>query len=439
MTATSRSRLADAARAALAKHKGIAAWQLTRASQAGLQTYLVKTQLESQRQVRGETVAATVFVKNGELLGSANVTFREDGLPHIDRRVDDAVFMAGLGGVTPWSLPGVATFPQLEMFDPALAGTAVVDTSRMIADTWRDAVKQHGSEVRPSSMEVFCGENEQTLENSSGLLAHSKSTRVSLLTMLLADGTRPSERYSWDERRRVADLDVAGLVGRAADEAHALTRAQPPPSGQLAVVIDAAELVAFLSPIQSNAAAESLYQKSSRFEQGKPIPIDTTGGEPFNAVSNALMPFGLASYAFDGNGIPGQRIEVIKDGVFNRALTTKQYADYLKLEPTGGFANWELPAGKTPLAELLSHDGPVLYVQSFSWLTPDNARGNFGSEIRVGTLYDKGAATPIKGGTVSGNVFSALGTAHYSKELVFRGDYLGPEAVRFEGLTVSGS
>ena len=78
-------------------------------------------------------------------------------------------------------------------------------------------------------------------------------------------------------------------------------------------------------------------------------------------------------------------------------------------------------------------------MSAFSWLTPDQARGNFGSEIRVGYLFDKGMRTPIKGGTVSGNVFTALGTARYSRETVFRGDYLGPAAVRFTGLTVAGA
>ena len=46
MTTASRSRLAEAARVALSKNKSIAAWQLTRTTQSGLQTYLVKTQLE---------------------------------------------------------------------------------------------------------------------------------------------------------------------------------------------------------------------------------------------------------------------------------------------------------------------------------------------------------------------------------------------------------
>jgi predicted Zn-dependent protease len=66
-------------------------------------------------------------------------------------------------------------------------------------------------------------------------------------------------------------------------------------------------------------------------------------------------------------------------------------------------------------------------------------RGNVGSEIRIGYLYEKGVRRPVKGGTVSGNVFDALGTARYSKETVLRGDYFGPVAVRFEGLTIAGA
>jgi predicted Zn-dependent protease len=162
------------------------------------------------------------------------------------------------------------------------------------------------------------------------------------------------------------------------------------------------------------------------------------GGEPFSVASNATAPYGLNSYAFDGNGVPGQRVEIVKDGVFNAAWATKQQADYLKIAPTGGFSNWELPAGKTPLADLTAGDGPVLYVRNFSWLTPDQARANFGSEVRIGYLYEKGVRKPIKGGSVSGNVFAALGTARWSKETAFLGSYRGPAAVRFEGLTISG-
>jgi len=42
----------------------------------------------------------------------------------------------------------------------------------------------------------------------------------------------------------------------------------------------------------------------------------------------------------------------------------------------------------------LLHGDRVLYVRSFSWLTPDAARGNFSSEVRLGYLYENGMGVP---------------------------------------------
>ena len=53
------------------------------------------------------------------------------------------------------------------------------------------------------------------------------------------------------------------------------------------------------------AGADSLYLKSSRFEIGKPLPIEMKGGEPFTLYSNAVAPYGLSSYGFDDDGVPG--------------------------------------------------------------------------------------------------------------------------------------
>jgi predicted Zn-dependent protease len=425
-------------RAMLAQHPKVGAWQIRSVRRNGYQTYLVQTELETDRYTEGETCEATILVKNEALLGRAVVTLGPGDESRLSRRIDDAVYMAGLGGDAPWSLPEAGEWPRVETHDPTLSGTRARATSREVAEAWRAAVRQQKG-VRPSSMELFCGEEVVSLENSAGLVATASATRISLLTLVLADGEHPSERYSWEERRRVADLDVREVVRRAAEEAADLTRATAPPSGQYAVVIDAEEMPAFLDPVQANCSGESLYQKASRFEIGKPLPIESKGGEPLTVVSNAVVPYGLSSYAFDGTGVAGQRVELVKDGVFARPWATKQYADYLATAPTGGFANWELPAGKTPVADLLAGAERVLYVRAFSWLSPDGSRGNFASEIRLGYVIEKGARTPVKGGTVSGNVFAALGTARYARETVFRGEYMGPVAVRFEGLTIAGA
>ena len=152
-------------------------------------------------------------------------------------------------------------------------------------------------------------------------------------------------------------------------------------------MIDADEITALLARSRANASAESLYQKSSRFEIGKPLPIEAKGGEPLDrGLERGRALRALRATRSTSTASAGQRIEIVKDGVFAQAWATKQFADYLGTRPTGGFANWELPAGKTPLADLLGGEERVLSCGRSRGSLPMPARGNFGSEIRVGYL-----------------------------------------------------
>ena len=429
----------DALRGALEKHAKVAAWRIQRVTASDRQTYLVKTEPESQRHTAGETVTLTVFVRGGGTLGSAAITLRPEERPRFDARIDEAVFMASLGGETPWSLPGPGDGADVALADPALGDAAARATAKDITERWRAAVAE-STNARPSSMELFCATSTVSLETSTGFSASYDATRLSLLTIMLArSGGREAESVSWEERRRAADLEVARIVKDAADEAFDITRAELPPSGSYPVLIDARNMGAVFGPLQANAGAQSLYGRSSRLTVGERLPMEGDGGDPITMISNATLPYGLASYAFDADGTPGQRVEIVKDGVFVRPWATKQYADYLGVEPTGAWGNLELPAGTRTLADLSAGDGPVLLVRAFSWLNPDQARGDFASEVRVGYLYRNGRRTPVKGGTVSGNLFKALGAARFASELVSRGSYSGPAAVRFEGMSVAGA
>lgn len=429
----------DALRAALGKNAKVAAWRIQRVATSDRQTYLVRAEPESERHTAGETVTLTVFTRNGDLLGSTALTLQPGERDRFAARIDEAVFMAGLGGEQPWTLPGAGDVPRVALADPALGGAAARATAKDVAERWRAAVAM-ANNARPSSMELFCATSTVSLETSAGFAASYDASRISLQTIMLArSGEREAESVSWEERRRAADLDVAQVVKDAADEAFDITRAELPPSGSYPVLIDAGDMAAAFGPVQTNAGAQSLYSKSSRLTVGERLPMEGEGGDPITVISNATLPYGLSSYAFDGDGVPAQRVELVKDGVFVRPWASRQYAEYLGIEPTGAWANLELPAGTRPFADLVAGDGPVLHVRNFSWLNPDQARGDFSSEIRVGYLYRDGRRTPVKGGTVSGNLFKALGTARFASEVVSRGSYFGPAVVRFEGMSVAGA
>ncbi len=71
-------------------------------------------------------------------------------------------------------------------------------------------------------------------------------------------------------------------------------------------------------------------------------------------------------------------------------------------------------------------------------MMPDPITGNFVGEVRLGYERRGDELRPIKGGSLSGNIFTDLAAARLSQEVVMLGDYLGPQAVRFAGPTVSG-
>ncbi len=433
------SDLLDLLRSRLARDGRIHAWQVRRTRTRELQSYLVRTQLESERRVESESAAIAVFVRHDGLQGSASIRILPGEEGAIAERIDSAVYMAGLGGDAPYDLPAAAPLPDVALYDPALNGENIRATSRSLLERWRAAASGNGG-VRPSSAELFAGAVETEFENSAGCAARYEESRLSLLSILLAGaGDHETERIVWRENRRGADLDIEGAVRRSGTEAGDLLRAELPPTGRWPVLIDAGELHALFSPIIDQSSAESLYRKQSRFEVGAALPIGGAGGDRLTLASNAVVPYGLASYPFDEDGVPGQRTEIVRDGIFAVPWATKRFADYAGLEPTGSFANLEIACGDSPLEALRSDGRPLLHVLSFSWLAPDTEGGGFASEIRMGYWIEKGLVRPVKGGTVSGNLFAALGSARFAKEKVSIEEFIGPAGALFEGLSVSGT
>ncbi len=425
-------------RAALQKEKRLHAWELRRVRTAGVQIYLLAQGHEAERRVNDDSYNIALHVLHDDVQGRASFRLQPGEETELEARIDEAIYMAGLGGDQPYDLAGPSPLPDVPLSDTNLTPESALTTARGLSTRWVAAVSAL-KDARPSSGELFSESVETTLENSAGFRGQAQSSKLSLLTIVLAgDGTREAERISWEERRRATDLDVEGIVNQAAVEARDLVAASLPPTSTMPVVIDSGELVALFSPIVRASSGQALFQKSTRFQVGQPLPGVGDGGQPLTLMSNAVAPYGLSSYAFDGDGLPGRRLEIVSDGIFRAPWVSRQYAAYTKLDATGDFANLELAPGIESLDELLS-DGPVLYIKAFSWLTPDASRGDFSSEIRIGYLVDKKGRRPIKGGSVSGNLFAALSNARFAKETVSRGSYIGPRALRFEGLTVTGA
>src|SRR4051794_21328764 len=83
---------------ALAAHAQINDWVARRIDRAGTQLFLIGKEPEALRHVSTERYEVTVYRDHARGRGEATISLAAADLPHLDRRLDEAAFMAGLSG-----------------------------------------------------------------------------------------------------------------------------------------------------------------------------------------------------------------------------------------------------------------------------------------------------------------------------------------------------
>ena len=429
---------------------GVNDWLLRQVRTQSTQLFLARTEPENRREALVEEYGVEVHNDHAAAQdgrpsrGSATVTLLPGEEGWAAERIEQAVFMAGLTDNPPYSLPGPGIYPEVLISDRRL----VVDpgrAARELADELRAAVAAEPA-VSLASAEFFIDRRQVALRNSRGIQAEQEGTSLLLDFVLLArdDEGHETEAHVEVRRRDLAGLDLPALVRRQAQYARDTLQAAVPASGRLAVLVSDDALHQLLageeispSPFAFRSSAQAKYQHLTPWEVGRSVFGDLPAtGDPLTIYANAILPWGTASARFDSEGLPGRRLPIIENGVLQRFWAGQRYADYLQIPPTGEFGNLEVMPGSLPIADLWQD---VFYqVVAFSSMMPDPVSGNFVAEIRLGYEKRGNQIRPIKGGSLSGNLFTDLAAARLSQETVMMGNYLGPQAVRFPALTISG-
>ncbi|MFL5735367.1 MAG: metallopeptidase TldD-related protein [Chloroflexia bacterium] len=434
----------------LAHHPRVSDWVARRIMQTGTQLFLIGTEPEALRHVSTERYEITVYSDHERGRGKTTVSLTAAEMPILDKRLDEAAFMAGLSGNPPYALPGPEPLPDVKLSDEAIATPEGAESSAARLRSEVVEAVQSERAVRLSSLEAFLESGEVTLRSSTGVEAVSRGTKVTLDLALISrrpsNGEESESQETW-ARRRLDDLDVPGLVRRQAGYARDSLDATLPPTGQYPVVIGAEALQGLLRPITFRASAAARFARYSPWEIGQRVLAAGEGAEeaeltpdPVALISDATLPFGTRSRVFDDEGVPGKRITLIEDGTLKNYWAEQRYATYLGVPATGPTGTLVLNGGKQTERELLAPtSGPICHVVTFSFMDPDDITGDFSGEIRLGYLITSEGTKPIKGGTVSGNIFSAFARARLSSDTVFLGEYRGPSVVRFDNQTLTGN
>jgi PmbA protein len=412
-------------------------WEIRRLRKKSFQRYLIFKAQESQRVVENEKFLVTLYKKyerdGQEVLGESTLALSEGD--DAREKLSAAWEMAGLVANPVFVLPEKGlTYPAVQSLDPEFKEHPLYYLDR-IRD---DLVNTPLDRVKLSSAEIFLELQEFEIVNSLGLEQAREESEILVEFVLLAEQGAGfgGESWGWKQARFYPDLQLDSGVRQYARFARESQEAALPRSGTFPVVFSEEALDTLFNYFMLQASGAARFQGWSRFELGQPV-LSAVKGDALTLTSNPLIPGFLKTRSFDDQGLPLTRVEVIKDNIFQQRLNTKRYAAYLQETATGGFANLEMAPGEKSVQDFLQ-EGPVFHLLRFSAFEPNPVTGAFSGEIRTGYFLEDGRATPIKGGSVSGVMHQAFQEAYFSSEITRRAAYLGPEAVRLEGLDIAG-
>jgi predicted Zn-dependent protease len=323
--------------------------------------------------------------------------------------------------------------------DPRIVEGAA-DVANEVGATIVDTVKKQGG-TELSMSEVFCDFRRVQLRNSLGLERTKEDTNVYTEYVLLAAGrgNEELEVYQSKRARTVADMALAEQVEGDIVSAREAKDAVLPESGTCDVVLTGGAVEELFDAFVAHATGSSKFEGWSRFNEAAPI-LAASSGDRLTIASDPTVPGGLGSYAFDDVGVAARQVACVVDGVFQARSADRRHACWLGVPTTGAWGNTVIASGPSTEAELLARAERPLYVLSrFSQLSPHATSGAVSGEIRFGHRIDaNGARTPVRGGSLSANVFEAFARARFSKERAVRGRLIGPRSVRLDGVQITG-
>ncbi|HVK68589.1 MAG TPA: TldD/PmbA family protein [Polyangium sp.] len=307
------------------------------------------------------------------------------------------------------SLPDPALYSKatpegLSMADPKIESITALDLRRTAQSMEEAARSVKGSEAILSvTTNGYHSWNETTQVHSNGLEASFAGTEFSIsadVSIKDDDGRRPEEgEYAWV--RVYADLPDAAAVGRRATE-RALARrgAKKAPSSVMPVLIDNRAAGRFLSYLLRPLTGAALQQKRSFFEGlvGKPF-----GSDKLDFADDPLLPKGLGTRPFDGEGLAARRMPLFEKGVLKNHYVDTYYGKKLSMAPTtGGSTNiaWKLGPKTQAALALDVKDG--LLVTSFLGGNSNDATGDFSLGVQGFVIRGGKIAEPIAEMNVSG-------------------------------------
>ncbi|WEZ84244.1 TldD/PmbA family protein [Rhizobium sp. 32-5/1] len=338
------------------------------------------------------------------------------------------------------------SYPDLDLFDPTEVSTEALTQAALAAEEAALAVP---GVTNSSGAGTSAGMGGLVLVTSAGFSGSYMGTRFGRSVSAIAgDGTKMERDYDFDSRLFFADLKDPVDIGRTAGE-KAVSRIgarQMPTQKNLTVVFDPRMARGFAGHIAGAINGASVARKTSFLRDMMDKPVLKAG---IHVTDDPLVVRGSSSRPFDGEGISGEKLSMIEDGVLHHWFLSTSTARELGLQTNGrgvrggpavnpGSTNFAIEPGDVSREDLIRSVGTGFYVteligQGVNMITGEYSRGASGFWIENGEL-----AFPVSEVTIASNLkqmFMALTLA----DDIDRKYGVAAPTLAIEGMTLAGT
>ncbi len=295
-------------------------------------------------------------------------------------------------------------FPDLDLYHPWLLN---VEQAIELARECEQTAFARDKRIKNSEgATVQVHESQFVYANSLGFIGGFPTSRHSVSCAVIAGKGKDMQRDYWyTEAREASDMLKVEEVGRIAAE-RAVRRLHSRKLGtmQVPVLYEAPVAASLLGHFVGAVSGGSLYRKSSFLldQLGKPV-----FSKNIHIDDIPDIPRGLASCAFDGEGVKTRRRTIVENGVLQGYFLGTYSARKLGMKTTGnagGNHNLILRPGKLDFNGLLKKMGRGLLVtellgQGVNHITGDYSRGAAGFWVENGEIQ-----YPVEEITIAGNL-----------------------------------
>ena len=370
--------------------------------------------LETVTHARDARLSLRVFAGRASAAASTSDLSRES----LERVVDEATSLAKVTAEDPHAgLPDpqdlIRGVPDLDLADasPDETPEAKIDVARRCEAA---ALESDPCITNSEGAEYYDRRARYVYATSHGFARGYATTTFGISVSPVAARNGEMQRDSWySTARKRARVEDPVAVGRTA-AARVVRRlgARKVKTVEVPVVFDPETAASLLRSIAGAASGPSLYRRAS-------FLLDRLGTKvaapAVTIVDDALIPAGLGSRPFDGEGLPTARTVLVREGVLESYLLDTYSARKLGMASTHhatrdgsgvsvSTSNLMLLPGRATPAELIGSVRRGLYVTELigfgvNSVTGDYSRGAVGLWIENGEL-----AYPVEEITVAGNL-----------------------------------